>query len=239
MRAMKDRAMGEAMHEGMGDGMHDPMRDGMTTRIGCRDGARGAVDAGRRRVLCVGMAAVAVAVLAACGTPPPAPSQMDLGPSMSWGERAPLARRVELLSVTGTEPLQSTSVAYRLAYVDPFTRRAYRETRWAAPAALLVGTRMRQVAVRAPVTPEGAAQPMVSLTVELEECVQTFSSPTQSEVLVRLSATSEDGQRRGFERVLPGGSDAQGAVRGIAQAVDELTPEVLTWAASLPLAARR
>lgn len=188
----------------------------------------------RRRWLIAGAATLTVGLLGACASRDPAPRQMDLGPGATWGQQPPLARRVELLSVTGTEPLQSTSIAYRLAYADPFTRRAYRDTRWAAPAALLVGARMRQVAVRAPVVPEGSSQPVVAVTVELEECLQTFSSANRSEVLVRMSASVDDGQRRGFERVLPGGSDADGAVQAVARAVDELTPEILAWAASLP-----
>ncbi|UXH77171.1 ABC-type transport auxiliary lipoprotein family protein [Roseateles amylovorans] len=191
---------------------------------------------GRRAVLAALAGAATLPWLAACGSRGPAPQQVDLGPITPWpAEAAALARRVDLQAVTASEVLQGTGLVYRLSYSDPYARRVYRDTRWAAPLPVLVATRLRQRIARAPVSAGADRSPAVALTLELEDCVQTFSSAGQSEVQLRLIGTVGDGLRRVFDRSAPAGADAAGAVRATSQIIDALAPEIAAWAASLPV----
>ena len=49
-----------------------------------------------------------------------------------------------------------------------------------------------------------------------------------------MSAITEEGARRAFDRSVSAGSDADGAVRATSQAIDALALEILNWAASTP-----
>jgi len=190
-----------------------------------------------RRVLTIAALAVAAALASGCGSRGPAPTQMDLGPAAAWPSQVTLARRVDLQAVSAPETLQGTGIVYRLSDSDPYARRAYRDSRWAAPLPVLVGARLRQQIARAPVAPTAAgAEPMapIGVTLELEECLQNFSSASRSEVQVRVMATAEDGTQRAFDRTEPSsGANAEGAVRATAAAVDALGPEIAAWAATL------
>ena len=185
-----------------------------------------------RRTALLGGLAIA-AVLSACGSRPPAPTQMDLGPSPVWPQQAALSKRVELQAVTAPETLQGTGIAYRLADADPYARRLYRDSRWAAPLPVLVASRMRQQIARAPVAASADPQVSIGVTLELEESLQNFSSASRSEVQVRVIATAEDGTQRAFDRAEPAGANAEGAVKATAAAVDALGPEIAAWAATL------
>ena len=155
-----------------------------------------------RRVLTIGALAMAAALASGCGSRGPAPTQMDLGPAAAWPSQMTLARRVDLQAVSAPETLQGTGIVYRLSVSDPYARRAYRDSRWAAPLPVLVGARLRQQIARAPVAAMTAgAEPLaaIGVTLELEECLQDFSSASRSEVQVRVMATAEDGTQRAFE----------------------------------------
>ncbi|MDH0867035.1 ABC-type transport auxiliary lipoprotein family protein [Mitsuaria sp. GD03876] len=189
-----------------------------------------------RRALTIGALALTALVVAGCGSRAPAPTQMDLGPAAAWPAQATLARRVDLQAVSAPETLQSTGIVYRLGDTDPYARRAYRDSRWAAPLPVLVAARLRQQIARAPVmpVPAGAETPApIAVTLELEECLQHFSSASRSEVQLRVMATAEDGTQRAFDRAEPAGADAEGAVKATAAAVDALGPEIAAWAATL------
>ncbi len=191
---------------------------------------------GVRRVLTIGALAMAAALASGCGSRGPAPTQMDLGPAAAWPSQVTLARRVDLQAVSAPETLQGTGIVYRLSGSDPYARRAYRDSRWAAPLPVLVGARLRQQIARAPVAAMTAgAEPLaaIGVTLELEECLQDFSSASRSEVQVRVMATAEDGTQRAFDRTEPAGANAEGAVKATAAAVDALGPEIAAWAATL------
>ena len=188
---------------------------------------------GARRAWTLGALTVAAALLSACGSRAPAPTQMDLGPVQAWPGQAPLAKRVELLSLTAPETLQGTGLAYRLADTDPYARRVYRDSRWAAPLPVLVAARLRQQIARAPVAGDADPQAAISVSLELEESLQSFSSASRSEVQLRVIATAEDGSQRAFDRSEPAGGNAEGAVKATAAAVDALGPEIAAWAATL------
>ncbi len=86
---------------------------------------------------------------------------------------------------------------------------------------------------RAPVAAGADPQVAISVTLELEESLQNFSSASRSGVQVRVIATAEDGTQRAFDRSEPAGASAEGAVKATAAAVDALGPEIAAWAATL------
>lgn len=187
----------------------------------------------RRWTLAAGVIALAVPLLSACGSRPPAPTQRDLGPAATWPQQVVLPKRVDLQAVTSSEILQGTGIAYRLNDSDPYARRVYRDSRWAAPLPVLVASRLRQQIARAPLAAGADPQAAIGITLELEDSLQSFTSASRSEVVVRLTATAEDGTQRVFDRTEPAGGDAEGAVKATAAAIDALAPEIAGWAATL------
>ncbi len=187
----------------------------------------------RRRVLVSGlMLGTAIPLLAACGSRPAPVRQLDLGQAPIWPVGTTLPRRVDIQAVSTSELTQGTAVAYRLDDTDPYARRSYRDSRWAAPLSTLMGDRLKQLNARAALAAGAEQVPPVSILVELEDCVQRFSSPTQSEVTLRVGA-STGRQRRLFEASAPAGGDAEGGARAIAQLLDRLGVEMLSWAAAI------
>lgn len=187
----------------------------------------------RRRVILGGLVLGAAApLLAACGSRPAPVRQLDLGPAPVWPAGTILTRRVDIQAVSTSELARGTAIAYRLDDTDPYTRRSYRDSRWAAPLATLLGDRLKQLNARAVLAADAEPLPAVAILVEVEDCLQRFSSPTQSEVTLRVGA-STGRQRRLFEASAPAGGDAEGGARAMAQVLDRLGVEMLAWAASL------
>ncbi|CAN5261899.1 ABC-type transport auxiliary lipoprotein family protein [soil metagenome] len=179
-----------------------------------------------RAVFSLGLAAL---LLSACalGTPPPAPALFDLGPQPASGSTAVALNLTELSAPSW---LAGTGIPYRLAYADAYRRELYRDSRWVAPPAALLGERLRRTAAAA--GRSGEAKP-VSLRLELEEFSQNFSAPGRAEVTVRLRAWRGDAQMRVFEVTRPTTSaDAPGAVRALSEASDALIDQLLAWAAA-------
>ncbi|WAC72823.1 ABC-type transport auxiliary lipoprotein family protein [Roseateles sp. SL47] len=187
-----------------------------------------------RRRLLTGLACVAVApVLAACGSRPVPPRSLDLGPAPVWPAQTVLPRRVDLQSVSASELMLGTGVVYRLDDTDPYTRRSYRDSRWAAPLSSLMSQRLKQINSRATVAAGAEGVPAAVVNVELDDCVQRFSSATHSEVTLRLTARVGILSRT-FEATAAAGGDADGAVRAMAQLLDRLGVDLLVWAAATP-----
>ena len=162
-------------------------------------------------------------LLSACSafTPAPLPTVYDLGPAPADPIQAP----VRLVDVNAPSWLDGTAMAYRLDYADSRQRQVFRDSRWLASPAELIGARLRQR-----LQTQGEARP---LRIELESFEQDFSAPGQSEVRVRLHALigSPASSERVFEAHLPAGADAASGVRALASASDALLGEVLNWAA--------
>ena len=182
-------------------------------------------------------------LLSACALPKAAgPAQFDLGPAPAWASPA-TAAGLQIVELTAAPGLAATGIAYRLAYLDPFRPEFYRDSRWAAPPAVLLTERLRQaVAAAKPAAAETAAAPRM-LGVELEEFSQVFSSAAEARVRIRVRATlrstlqpssgDPSERRQVFEVSLPSPSpDAAGAVRGLSQASDQLLEQLLAWAAA-------
>ena len=185
----------------------------------------------KRRVLLSATAALA----AGCSLAPtqPAVAVFDFGPPPAAAAPGRVALRV--LNVSAAPWLDSADIGYRLDYRDPHRREVYRDSRWAAPPAALLGARLQLRAAGGSSGSDTAA----TLAVHLDECSQVFSAPAQSRVVLRLRARlipagASDGS---LERVFTverdaASADAAGAVRALSQAADEAVDRLLAWAAA-------
>ena len=169
--------------------------------------------------------------LSACSLAPTVPPKAvyDLGPaSTSTAPGGVLAWRIA--DVTAPPQLASEGIAYRLAFQQTQRLEHYRDSLWAAPPAALLTQRLREQLAAAPGC---AGKPAALLTVNLDEFEQVFASPTSSQVVLRLHATlwpaagSPVQQHWRVERAAA--PDAPGAVRALAQAVDEWMPQLAGW----------
>lgn len=175
--------------------------------------------------------------LSACSLAPKAPARtlydLGLAPAAASGG-GPLAWRVA--DVTAPPWLQTEGIAYRLAFQQAQRQEHYRDSIWAAPPSDLLTQRLREQLS----TPPGCGgRPAALLAVNLDEFEQVFTSPTSSQVVLRLHATlwpaSVGGaaqQRHWRIERAAATADAPGAVRALAQAVDELVPKLADWLAA-------
>lgn len=176
-------------------------------------------------------------LLAGCALTPSVPPRAvyDLGPPpappAASTAAGPIAWR--LADVTAAPAIAGEGIAYRLAFQQAQRLEVYRDSTWAAPPAALLTQRLReQTAAAAPCTPRAPGL----ITVHLDAFEQVFSSPTQSEVVLRVQATHwpADGSaatQQSWRLTRPAPSpDATGAVRGLAEAVDAWVPQWVGWA---------
>lgn len=177
----------------------------------------------------------AALALSACSLAPTVPPKAvyDLGPASGQTARGgALAWRIA--DVTAPPQLSGEGIAYRLAFQQTQRLEHYRDSLWAAPPAALLTQRLRESLAGAPGC---SGKPAALLTVNLDEFEQVFTSPSSSQVVLRLHATlwpagSGTAQQRHWRLERPALPDAAGAVRGLAQAVDEWLPQLSTWLTS-------
>jgi cholesterol transport system auxiliary component len=153
----------------------------------------------------------------------------DIG-TAAGGWPAPSLRN---LDVAAPSWLGTTAMQYRIAYSEGTRRRAYADSRWAAPPAELLERALRRRAVAA------AGEPMLAcrLRIELDEFVQAFDAPQTSRIVIavraRLVSRSEQLLlARSFSVERPAGSDARGGVAATAVAGDELGNQLAAWVAA-------
>lgn len=180
-------------------------------------------------------ALLAALALSACSLAPTAPSRAvyDLGPApAATSTGGTLAWRVA--DVTAPPWLAGDGIAYRLAFQQAQRQEQYRDSLWAAPPAALLTQRLREQLAAVPAC---AGRPPGLLAVNLDEFEQVFSSATSSQAVLRVHATLWPAgagptlqQHWRVER--PAGADAPGAVRALAQAVDDWLPQLSTWLAA-------
>lgn len=143
------------------------------------------------------------------------------------GWNAPALRGVD---VAAPSWLGTAAMQYRLAYSDPARRRAYADSRWAAPPAELLEQALRRRALGASGTVLGCR-----LRVELDEFVQSFDSAQSSRIVLAVRATllSRNEQAlasRAFAVERPAASaDAGGGVTAAAAAVQGLAADLAGW----------
>jgi cholesterol transport system auxiliary component len=188
--------------------------------------------------------------LSACGTPAARLTVYDFGPGATTPQvsnrMAPLPP-VLLAEVESAAALDSTAVLYRLLYADAQQLRPYAQARWSMPPAQLLRQRLRELLGqrRSVLSPLDAAAPgTLTLRVELEEFSQLFDAAQSSRALVRVRATlGRSGNpvkalaQTSFVLQSPAPTaDAAGGVRALAQASDELVPQLDAWLQQVALA---
>lgn len=153
----------------------------------------------------------------------------DFGdPAGGWA--APALRGVD---VAAPSWLGTAAMQYRLDYSEASRRRAYADSRWAAPPAELLEQALRRRAL-------AAAGPVLGcrLRVELDEFVQAFADAQSSRIVLAVRATllSRNEQAlasRAFRLERPAASaDARGGVAAAAAAVQGLAADLSGWIAA-------
>jgi cholesterol transport system auxiliary component len=182
------------------------------------------------------MMVAAGCALRPAATPPAA--VYDLGAPPGGGRPTAPTPHLRVADVTAPAWLQGAGINYRLRFSDPWRLERYRDSRWVAPPAALLTERLRERLASA-CTADTTERPPL-LVASLEDFEQVFTAPDKSDVVLRLRATlvsSAPGavthaRSWSIERPAPT-PDARGAVRGLAQAVNEASTQVAAWAASL------
>lgn len=171
--------------------------------------------------------------LSACSLAPTQPTKAvyDLGPGTVATAGGPLAWRVA--DVTAPPWLANTGIAYRLGFQQAQRLAYYRDSQWAAPPTALLTQRLRQHLAGQPGCP-GRAPALVALHLDLFE--QQFNSATDSRVVLRLQATlwpaTGAARQQTWTLEHPAAPDAAGAVRALAQAVDDWLAQLTSWLSS-------
>lgn len=186
------------------------------------------------RAFCTLIAALS---LSACSFAPTAPVRTvyDLGPApATTASGGALAWRIA--DVTAPPWLNGEGIAYRLSFQQAQRLEHYRDSLWAAPPAALLTQRLRD---QLTATPACAGKPAALLAINLDEFEQVFTSPASSHVVLRLHATlwpvnaGGAAQQQHWRIERPAESpDAPGAVRALAQAVDDWLPQLGGWLAN-------
>lgn len=192
-------------------------------------------------------------VLSGCAGPKTAPSPVryDLGPVPTAATASPAtAVPVWLAGVQAPSSLEGTSMLYRLDYSQALQTRAYAQARWSMPVPELLAQRLRQQLAqkRAVLDPADGLQSRsagVLLRLDVEDFSQNFEAPDRASVQVRLRATLSV-WRGGVEQLLGQrtlqavrpcpSADAEGGVRALALASDQVLGELERWldATALP-----
>jgi len=187
--------------------------------------------------LCGALCAI---LLAACslGAQKDAPVTFDFGaPHANSGAQKTISRTVLVHGIAAPVWLDTQAIVYRLNYQDGARQLSYANSRWAAPPAALLTQRLRgEIAA---VSSAGIVSVADSARLELEDFSQVFDAADRSRVVVSARASIVNVGKRAllaqknfsFER--PAGSaNAEGGVRALAAAGDELIGAVVTWTAA-------
>jgi cholesterol transport system auxiliary component len=180
-------------------------------------------------------ALLATLALSACSLAPTAPSRAvyDLGPApATTASGSTLAWRIA--DVTAPPWLASDGIAYRLAFQQAQRQEHYRDRLWAAPPGALLTQRLRE---QLAAVPSCAGRAAGLLAVNLDEFEQVFSNTTTSQAVLRVHATlwpagTGTALQQHWRIERPAAPDAPGAVRALAQAVDDWLPQLGSWLAA-------
>lgn len=171
----------------------------------------------------------------------PSPDAFDLGPEplRSAPASGKLPGTLMVSDVAAPPWLDTTSMFYRLAYIDGAKVQAYAHSRWVASAPDMITTRLRarlaEVMAQGAVTPSDGARGETQLKFELDEFDHVFDAPGSSKVVMRARGTLIKRldrsviAQRGFLVELPAAPNAPGAVKAFSSAVDQFSTQVVDW----------
>lgn len=158
------------------------------------------------------------------------------------GTDAPLPA-LSIATVDAPAALDSPLMRYRLAYASDLQTRSYAGSRWSmTPAQLLeqrLKARLAQAGTMVLSGREGAGT-LPLLRIEVDEMIQNFSSPNQSQAQLALRATLFKGrtllaQKSFRQQITAASADAAGGAQAMASASDALIGEMMTWLAEAPV----
>ena len=173
-----------------------------------------------------------------------APAIYDLGAPRSNAVKEPRIRAGVLMhNVSAPGWLETPGIVYRLNYQDAARQQTYANSRWASAPALLLTQRLRS---RLAAASDGGvigiadgARADYTLRVELEEFSQVFDAADSSRGVVIVRASIVNVSRRAVhaqksfsvERAAAS-ANAEGGVRALAAAGDDMIEAVVAWAAA-------
>ncbi|MEN9539080.1 MAG: hypothetical protein RLZZ126_1315 [Pseudomonadota bacterium] len=185
-----------------------------------------------------------IALLTGCALPdkPLRPQTFDLGPALVAPAPAAAAGSGVLVlpDIDAPGALDSSAMAYRLAYANVQVLSPYAQARWSMPPAQLLHQRLRQRlgASRAVLSGVDAAPTAQVLRIELDEFSQVFDSAASSQGHIRVRATLLQRQggaesfvaQRSFATQQPAPTpDAAGGAAALQRAVDDVAGQLDDW----------
>lgn len=185
-------------------------------------------------------------LVSACSIGPAAkdaPATYDLGAPRNYsGEQKKIRYGVLVYNVAAPGWLDSQAIVYRLNYQDAARQLSYANSRWAAPPAALLTQRLRgrlaTVSAGGIINVADSARADYTLRIELEDFSQVFDSASTSRAVAVARASIVDVARRtlhaqksfAVERAAAN-PNAEGGVRALAAAGDDLIEAVVAWTA--------
>lgn len=184
-------------------------------------------------------------LVAGCATRAAPLNLYDFGPlpyPAISAANAPLPA-IAIASVDASAALSSQQMLYRLAYVNDLQTRSYAGSRWSMMPAQLLEQRLKaRLAQAGTVVLSGreGGRTLPLLRIEVDEMMQNFSSPNQSQAQLALRATLSQGRtllaQKSFQQHIAASSaDAAGGAQAMASASDALIGEMMAWLTDIPL----
>ena len=188
-----------------------------------------------------------VLALGACSLGPAqkdGPAVYDFGFAAGKPAGAVKMRASFLLHNVAAPPwLDTSNIVYRLGYQDGARHAVYTASRWAASPAALLSARLRSELAQASqggvISAGDGVRTDYTLRVELDDFSQIFDSASASRGVIVARASIVDVSRRSLQAqkqftierpaVTP---DAEGGVRALSAASDELVAAVVAWTAA-------
>ena len=176
------------------------------------------------KVLIVTLAAVGLLSACSSASQRGEPERYDLG--LPAGTL--LLPGVAAIDVSAPSWLAGEGIEYRLAFAGPASRRAYLDSRWAAPPAEMLRLRLQQ---------QSSGVGRCRLRVELDELLQVFDAPesARQHLVVRVSLQPGTGAAERSRFAIDeatASADARGAVAATRRLVDRLGEQLATWLAA-------
>lgn len=168
----------------------------------------------------------------------PEVTQYDFGPDSGKTSAPALRQALLVYDVSAPAWLDSQNIYYRLAYQDATRPQAYADSRWvSSPAELIAGRVRGRLAASGKggvIHPADGTRASYALRVELDEFDQVFDAPGKSKAVVRLRAsvlgkTSLVAQRSFSAEREAATPDAEGGVRALIAASDEVLDQLVAW----------
>lgn len=165
----------------------------------------------------------------------------DFGLPAQPARQALASASVQVQKISAPAWLATPDLHYRLAYHDAARLQTYANSRWAADPAALLALRLRQTFGTAP-----HANQQYQMHLGLEEFSQVFDTPESSRGLIRVHAslTAIGEARPVAERILTvekkaPSPNAEGGVRALTDASNQLADELVSWVNETATEARK